>query len=103
MPTVEIENLPGVGPATADRLREAGYLTVEAIATAIPADLSEAAEIGESTAKKIIKSAGQLADIGGFKTGTDILERRKEVLKLKTLVPEIDEMLEGGFETQAIT
>ena len=103
MPTAEIEDLPGVGPATADRLREAGYLTIEAIATASPADLSEATEIGEATAKKIIKAAGQLADIGGFKTGTDILERRKEVLKLKTLVPEIDEMLEGGLETQAIT
>jgi len=103
MPTTEIEDLPGVGPATADRLRDAGYLTVESIATASPADLSEATEMGESTAKKIIKAAGELADIGGFKTGTDILVRRKDVLKLKTLVPEIDEMLGGGLETQAIT
>ena len=103
MSSVEIEDLPGVGPATADRLREAGYLTVESIATASPADLSEATEIGETTAKKIIRAAGELADIGGFKTGTDILLRRKDVLKLKTLVPEFDEMLEGGFETQAIT
>ena len=103
MPETEIEDLPGVGPATADRLREAGYITVESIATASPADLAEATEIGETTAKKIIKAAGQLADIGGFKTGTDILLRRKEVKKLKTLVPEIDEMLDGGLETQAIT
>ncbi len=103
MPETEIEDLPGVGPATADRLREAGYLTVESIATASPADLSEATEIGESTAKKFIKAAGQMANIGGFKTGTDVLLRRQEVKKLKTLVPEIDEMLDGGLETQAIT
>ena len=103
MSSIEIEDLPGVGPATADRLREAGYLTVESIATATPADLAEATEIGETTAKKIIRAAGELADIGSFKTGTDILLRRKDVLKLKTLVPEFDEMLEGGLETQAIT
>lgn len=103
MPSVDIEDVPGVGPATADRLREAGYVTVESIATAIPADLSEAADIGETTAKKIIRAAGELADIGGFKTGTDILVKRKTILKLKTLVPEFDEMLEGGLETSAIT
>ena len=103
MPEIEIEDLPGVGPATADRLREAGYITVEAIATASPADLSEAAEIGETTAKKLIKAAGQMADIGGFKTGSDILLRRQDVRKLKWLVPEVDEMLDGGLETQAIT
>ena len=103
MPEIEIEDLPGVGPATADRLREAGYITVESIATASPADLSEAAELGETTAKKLIKAAGQMADIGGFKTGTDILLRRQDVRKLKWLVPEVDEMLGGGLETQAIT
>ena len=29
---LEIEDLPGVGPSTADKLREAGYLSVESIA-----------------------------------------------------------------------
>ncbi len=31
---LEIEDLPGVGPSTAEKLREAGYLSVESIATA---------------------------------------------------------------------
>lgn len=100
---MEIEDIAGVGPATAERLRDAGYLTIESIATAGTSDLSEAADIGEATAKRIILSAREKADIGGFKTGTEILERRKEVLKLKTLVPEVDELMDGGFETQAIT
>ena len=103
MTTIDIEDIPGVGPATADRLREAGYITIESIATAAPVDLSEAAELGESTAKKIIKAAREMADIGGFKTGTDVLARRKDVLKLSTFVPEVDELLGGGLETQAIT
>ena len=45
-----IDELPGVGPATADKLREAGYLDVMSIAVASPKELSDAAEIGEPTA-----------------------------------------------------
>ncbi|MCK4269944.1 MAG: DNA repair and recombination protein RadA [Methanogenium sp.] len=99
----EIEDLPGVGPTTADKLREAGYCTIEGIATASRSDLVEAAEIGESTAKKMIKAAREMADIGGFKTGTAVLEERKEVRKLKTLVDEFDDLMGGGLETKSIS
>jgi len=99
----EIEDLPGVGPTTADKLREAGYCTIEGIATASRSDLVEAAEIGESTAKKMIKAAREMADIGGFKTGTAVLEDRKEVRKLKTLVDEFDDLMGGGLETKSIS
>ena len=68
MTATDIEDIPGVGPATADRLREAGYITVESIAPAAPVDLSEAADIGEYTAKKIIKAARAVAAIGGADT-----------------------------------
>ncbi len=88
---LELEDLPGVGPTTAEKLREAGFVTVESIATASPADLAETAEIGESTAKKMIKAARELADIGGFRTGKDVFEQRKGVRKLKTRVPELDD------------
>lgn len=101
--TLELEDLPGVGPSTAEKLREAGFVTVESIATATPAELAEATEIGETTAKKMIKAAREIADIGGFRTGQDVFEQRKEVRKLTTLVPDLDALLGGGFETQAIT
>jgi DNA repair protein RadA len=100
---LDIEDIPGVGPAIAEKLRDAGYLTIESLATTLPSALSEAAEIGESTAKKMIKWCRDQADIGGFKTGTDVFEQRLKVKKLKTLVPEVDELLGGGFETQAIS
>ena len=99
----EIEDIPSVGPATADKLREAGYLTVESIATAAPGILCEAAELGETAAKKIIKWCREQADIGTFKTGTDVFAQRLQVKKLSTFVPDIDNLLGGGFETQAIT
>ncbi|MGP8321011.1 MAG: DNA repair and recombination protein RadA [Methanosarcinaceae archaeon] len=98
-----LEELPGVGPATAEKLKEAGFNTIEAVAVASPAELANTAEIGESTASKIISAARQSADIGGFETGDMVLERRKLVGKLSTGCVEFDEMMGGGIESQAIT
>jgi DNA repair protein RadA len=99
----EIEDLPGVGPTTADKLKEAGYITIESIATASPAELAEVAEISEAVAKKLVKVAKDRAVVTSFRTGADIMEQRKNIRKLKTFVPELDSLLGGGFETQAIT
>lgn len=99
----ELEELPGVGPATAEKLMESGYTSVEAIAVASPAELGASAEIGEATAAKIINAARQAADIGGFETGDMVFERRRTVGKISTGCSEFDEMLAGGIESQAIT
>ena len=103
MSEIALEELPGVGPATAEKLKEAGFNTIEAVAVASPSELATTAEIGESTAAKIINAARQAADIGGFETGDLVLERRKLVGKLTTGCTEFDEMMGGGIETQAIT
>jgi len=99
----DLQQLRGVGSATADKLTDAGYNTVKSVAVASPGELSENAGVGDSTAEKIIRAARQEADVGGFETGAQLLERRQEIGKLKTLVPEVDEMLGGGMETQSIT
>ncbi len=66
MSEIALEELPGVGPATAEKLKEAGFNTIEAVAVASPSELATTAEIGgESTAAKIINAARQAADIGG--------------------------------------
>ena len=49
-----IDKLSGVGPATADKLRDAGYIDIMSIAVASPSELSDAAEIGDAVALKII-------------------------------------------------
>ncbi|HHF59063.1 MAG TPA: DNA repair and recombination protein RadA, partial [Thermoplasmatales archaeon] len=59
---VTIENLPGVGPATAEKLRDAGFDDILAIAVASPRELADAAEIGESTAAKNIIAARKMAE-----------------------------------------
>jgi DNA repair protein RadA len=99
----ELEDLPGVGPATADKLRDNGFESFQSIAVASPAELSNQADVGESSASDIINAARDAADIGGFETGADVLERREQIGKLEAQVPEIDDLLGGGVETQSIT
>ena len=101
--TQDLEDLPGVGPATADKLQDTGYDSYQSIAVASPSELSNKADVGESSASDIINAAREAADIGGFETGTSVLERREEIGKLQWLIPEIDDMLGGGVETQSIT
>jgi DNA repair protein RadA len=99
----DLEDLPGVGPATAEKLRDNGYESYQSVAVASPGELSNKADVGESSAADIINAARDAADIGGFETGTTVLERRERIGKLKYLVPELDEMLGGGVETQSIS
>ncbi|MCL5680877.1 MAG: DNA repair and recombination protein RadA [Candidatus Thermoplasmatota archaeon] len=99
----EIEDLPGVGESIAEKLKEAGYQDIMSLAVASPKDVSDAAEIGENVAAKIIIAARKAADIGNFESGDVLLEKRKEIKKLTTLSKTLDELLGGGIETSAIT
>ena len=98
----EIEKLQGIGPAIAEKLRSSGYDTLESIAVATPVELSEAAEIGAKTAIQIIRAAREQADMG-YEKATEIMERRKSVGHISTGSNNLDEVLGGGVETQAIT
>ena len=100
--TYSIEDLPGVGPATAEKLQEAGYTDIMSIAVASPKELVDAAEIGESTGAKMIIEARKLANIGEFETGNVLLERRAKVARITTGSKTFDELMGGGFETQSI-
>src|SRR5438445_36702 len=67
-----IEELPGVGPATAEKLREAGFTDLMGLAVASPQMIADAAELGTNVAQKIIIAAREAVDIGGFETGVVI-------------------------------
>jgi len=97
-----IEDLPGVGPTTADKLMEAGYKDLMAVAAASPGELVEAAEIGESTAKKLISAAQDACEMG-FESATKVMERREKLGKLTIGSTEFDKLMGGGIESQAIT
>lgn len=98
-----VEDLPGVGPATAEKLKEAGFEDLLAIAVASPSDMADKCDIGEGVAQKIINEARKMADVGGFETGLEVQERRKSVNKIHTGSQAFDQLMGGGIETQSIT
>ncbi len=97
-----IEDLPGIGPKGAEKLREAGYNDLISIAAASTGEIGAACSIGSATAEKIIQSARSKLDMG-FKSASDVLQRRKEIGKITTGSATLDALLGGGVETQAIT
>ncbi|WP_265109556.1 DNA repair and recombination protein RadA [Halosolutus halophilus] len=103
MADADLETLPGVGPATADKLHDAGFDSFQSLAVASPSELSNTADVGESTAADIVNAARDAADVGGFETGSTVLERRNEIGKLSWHIDEVDDLLGGGIETQSIT
>jgi DNA repair protein RadA len=102
-PEIALEDLPGIGPTIAEKLRESGYTDLMELAVASPGDVAEAAEIGTAVAQKIIGEARRKADVGGFESGTTLLERRKKLGRITAGAKALDELLGGGVETQAIT
>lgn len=99
----DIEDLPGIGPKTGEKLREAGYKTIEKIAVSSPKDLTDIADLGETIATKIIEAAKEMAEVGGFKTAKEISDQRENIGYISTGSKDLDELLGGGVETQAIT
>jgi DNA repair protein RadA len=98
-----IRELPGVGPATADKLIEAGYDEMMTIAVAAPGEIADLCEIGEAVAAKIIAEARKIADVGGYRTGSQLLDIRATIQRLSTGSKALDDLLGGGLETQSIT
>ena len=98
----QIEDLPGVGAATAEKLKDSGYDNLMAIATASPSEIVELCGMGEATAKRVIQVARTKLDMG-FETGEDILKKREQIEKISTGCKAFDDMLGGGFETGSIS
>ncbi|MFQ6076517.1 MAG: DNA repair and recombination protein RadA [Candidatus Bathyarchaeia archaeon] len=97
----ELEDIPGVGPVTAQKLRSAGYYTVESVAVAPARELSDTIGIGVDKAMGLSMRAREMLQIR-FLTAAELLEHRKEVARLTTGSRSLDDLLGGGVETQAV-
>ena len=97
----ELADLPGLGPSTITKLEDIGYKTVKSLATAHWRELITEG-IGEDTAKNVIKAAQKVLDIG-FVSGVELMKLRAGRVKLTTGCTALDELLDGGIETESIT
>ncbi|MGQ9514918.1 MAG: DNA repair and recombination protein RadA [Thermoproteota archaeon] len=96
-----IEDIPGVGPATASKLMEMGYSTVESLATAAVNELVRAG-MTDKTASRIIALARDATEVR-FVPASEILARRANIQRLSTGSKNLDNLIGGGLETMTIT
>ena len=102
MEKLTVQDLPGVGAATAEKLESAGFRDMLSVAVATLGELVEAAGVTEVVARKMINAARDSMKMG-FETGIEVLKRRATVSKISTGSQTFDAMMAGGFETGAIT
>lgn len=98
----KIEDLPGIGAATGEKLRTAGFDNLMSIAVATPGEIVDVAGVTELTARKAIKYARDNLDMG-FQSGIDLLAKREKIEKLSTGSSNLNKLFGGGIETGAIT
>jgi DNA repair protein RadA len=96
-----IDEIPGVGSSTANKLRELGFNTVESLAMATVRELVQAG-IGERKAFEIINTARSSSSLSFIRVD-ELVEKRQNVLRLTTGSKKIDALLGRGIETQSIT
>jgi len=97
-----VEDLPGIGKTTADKLKDAGFMDLMSIAVASPSTLMDVADLSKPVATKAIAAARAVLELG-FKTGEDAMKKRESTGKISTGSNELNKLLGGGIETQAIT
>ncbi len=96
-----IDELPGVGPSTASKLRELGFNTVESLAMATIRELVQAG-IGEQKAFEIVNAARSTSSLSFIRVD-ELAEKRQSVSRLTTGSKKLDVLLGKGIETQSIT
>lgn len=98
---LSIEDIPGVTPSIAEKLRELGFNTVESLAMATIRELEQVG-ISDKKAFEIINAARSSVTLS-FVRADELLEKRQHVLRLTTGSKKLDDLLGGGLETQTIT
>ncbi|MGC2667998.1 MAG: DNA repair and recombination protein RadA [Candidatus Nitrosopolaris sp.] len=105
---LEIQDIEGVGPTTAKKLKEAGIVSVMDLAVTSAEELSVDLNSSKESAAAFIISAQKLLRDSNliqkeFVTADAALEKRRSMLRCSTGSRALDELLLGGIETQALT
>lgn len=99
---MSLEELNGVGPTIAEKLREAGFSSPLKLATLTATELAESAGVGLATAVKIIESAREASKMD-YELASEVYERRRGIGRLTTGSANLDKLLGGGIETSGVT
>ena len=105
---LEIQDIEGIGPTTAKKLKEAGIVSVMDLAVTSSDELAVDLNTSKDSAASFIMAAQKLLRESNvlekeFVTADTALEKRKSMLRCSSGSTALDELLLGGVETQAVT
>ena len=92
----------GINNGDVNKLKTAGFHTVESVAYATMKKLCEVKGVSEAKALKIAAEAKKIVPMG-FTTATEIASFRQDMISLSTGSSALDTLLQGGIETGSIT
>ncbi|KAL9872979.1 LOW QUALITY PROTEIN: DNA repair protein RAD51 homolog 1-like [Glossina fuscipes fuscipes] len=92
----------GITDNDIQRLKSAGYHTVESVAFSTRKDFLNIKGLADAKVDKLITHAQSLVPMG-FNTASHVYQRRSEIIMLTTGSTELDKLLRGGIETGSIT
>src|SRR6188472_2892204 len=105
---LEIQDIEGIGPTTAKKLKEAGIVSVMDLAVTSAEELAVEINSSKDSAAAFIIAAQKLLRDSKvlekeFVTADAALEKRRSMLRCSTGSSALDDLLLGGIETQAVT
>ena len=105
---LEIQDVDGIGPIIAKKLKEAGISSVMELAVTTVEQLAVDINSSKDSAALFIMAAQKLLRESNvlekeFVTADFVLEKRKSMLRCSTGSKSLDELLLGGIESQAVT
>src|ERR671918_1824179 len=108
---VAMKEIPNITSDMIDKLKKSNINSIYQLAVQNPIELAseyentsmnvESARVLIANARKILLGNGVLTN--EFSTADEVLEKRNKLTRYTTGSEEFDDLLNGGFETQAIT
>jgi len=100
---IDLEDVEGIGPKTAQLLRAKGILSIKHLAIFNPEELIELTDMTPDRVEKVLRAARDLVfGNNRIARATDLAKNFEGIIRLRTSVRAIDELLQGGLEPKAI-
>ncbi|XP_068650500.1 meiotic recombination protein DMC1 homolog [Aristolochia californica] len=92
----------GINAGDIKKLQDAGIFTCNGLMMHTKKNLTSIKGLSEAKVDKICEATEKIVNFG-YVTGSDVLLRRKSVIRITTGSQALDELLGGGIETRQIT
>jgi len=99
----DIAKLKAIGKRKEGKSKEIGINTMEGLQMASKKEVYMAKGMNDQKYEKLLEALKKAIGGSMLMTGNDLLEKRKQVLKITTGSKELDLLLKGGIESMAIT